>query len=429
VDDPAIWIGITAALLACYLSACNIALRTFSRPKLAELLEQRGRLDRLDPFLKRADELPVMVGTVRTGMNLVVLLCVLAVVQHRYTQWELLPQYGLAFVVAGFIVSIFSVALPVSIARYHPERLLARSMAPLSYAAVLFNPLLQVLLLVDPIVRRMTGGELKINGDDDLADEVMSVVEEHEHEAGVNLENKEMIEAVFEFRTITADEIMTPRTDIEGIEAGASLEQVKQTIQSIGHSRIPVYEENLDHLVGILYVKDLIPYVGQDSGQPFDLRSILREPYMVPESKPVHELLTEFKVSKVHMAIVLDEYGGTAGLVTIEDILEEIVGEIQDEYEPVDETPPGIERLDEQTVLVDARLRVDDLMDELDLELPEDRDYDTVGGFVLATLGHLPQAGEQFDFDGVRVTVTEAERTRVNRVRVERIGVGVEEAT
>jgi CBS domain containing-hemolysin-like protein len=176
-------------------------------------------------------------------------------------------------------------------------------------------------------------------------------------------------------------------------------------------------------------VKDLIPYVGQDSGQPFDLRSILREPYMVPESKPVHELLTEFKVSKVHMAIVLDEYGGTAGLVTIEDILEEIVGEIQDEYEPVDETPPGIERLDEQTVLVDARLRVDDLMDELDLELPEDRDYDTVGGFVLATLGHLPQAGEQFDFDGVRVTVTEAERTRVNRVRVERIGVGVEEAT
>jgi CBS domain containing-hemolysin-like protein len=288
--------------------------------------------------------------------------------------------------------------------------------------------LLQVLLLVDPIVRRMTGGELKINGDDDLADEVMSVVEEHEHEAGVNLENKEMIEAVFEFRTITADEIMTPRTDIEGIEAGASLEQVKQTIQSIGHSRIPVYEENLDHLVGILYVKDLIPYVGQDSGQPFDLRSILREPYMVPESKPVHELLTEFKVSKVHMAIVLDEYGGTAGLVTIEDILEEIVGEIQDEYEPVDETPPGIERLDEQTVLVDARLRVDDLMDELDLELPEDRDYDTVGGFVLATLGHLPQAGEQFDFDGVRVTVTEAERTRVNRVRVERIGVGVEEA-
>jgi CBS domain containing-hemolysin-like protein len=235
-----------------------------------------------------------------------------------------------------------------------------------------------------------------------------------------------MLEAVFEFPTTTVGEIMTPRTDVIGIEASADLDNVREMIQKHGHSRIPVYEENLDNIQGILYAKDLLRYVGTDL--PFEMGEVLRHALMVPESKPLAALLADFKANKVHIAIVLDEYGGTAGLVTIEDIVEEVVGEIQDEYEPQDEKPE-FRKLEDGSYEVEARMRVDDVNDELGLDWPEDEDYDTVGGFVFSTIGHVPEQGESFDFQDCRVTVIDVERTRVNQVRIEKIersGVGEE---
>jgi CBS domain containing-hemolysin-like protein len=213
---------------------------------------------------------------------------------------------------------------------------------------------------------------------------------------------------------------MTPRTDIHGIEFNAALEDVIATIQEYGHSRIPVYEDNTDNIVGILYTKDLIPYVGRSDTSDFDLSQTLREAYMVPESKSVRDLLAEFKARKVHIAIILDEYGGTAGLVTIEDILEEIVGEIQDEYEPQDEQP-HLTWLDASSAEVDARMDIDDFNDQMDAAIPEDADYDTLGGFVFAELGHIPEQGEAFEWDGLRFTVTEAERTKICKIRIEKL--------
>ncbi|MEM8495597.1 MAG: hemolysin family protein, partial [Planctomycetota bacterium] len=194
-----------------------------------------------------------------------------------------------------------------------------------------------------------------------------------------------------------------------------------------GHSRVPVYRENLDDIVGILYAKDLIelletPGSEAEKAAAFNLEAILREPFLVPESKKVLELLHEFRATKIHLAIVLDEYGGTAGLITIEDILEEIVGEIQDEYEPEDDAPVVVE-IDENSARVDARTHLDDLNDQLNLDLPEDEDYDTVGGFVFAELGHIPEPGETFESHGVKVTVDEAERTKVIAVTVEKLNL------
>jgi len=194
---------------------------------------------------------------------------------------------------------------------------------------------------------------------------------------------------------------------------------VKQLAREAGHSRFPVYDGNLDNIVGVLYVKDLLNLVGHNGEAPFDLRRTVRPALFVPESKSLRDLLAEMQQRKVHLALVLDEYGGTAGLITIEDILEEIVGEIQDEYEPDEPAEPRIELVGEGVAEADGRAYIDDVNDKLGIELPEEEDYDTVGGFVFATLGHIPEAGESFTYSSVRLTVVEAERTKVVKVRLE----------
>jgi CBS domain containing-hemolysin-like protein len=287
----------------------------------------------------------------------------------------------------------------------------------LSYRLTL--PMVSFLHLLDPLVRRISGASENPQEEADRAsEEVLSVVEEHESSGSVDEDQRQMIEAVFDLNNTSAGEIMTPRTEVVGIDVHASLEEIRKNVLEHGHSRIPVYEETIDQIVGILYAKDLIKHLGEAPGSAFSLSKTMRQALLVPESKSVRDLLAEFKTRKVHIAIVLDEYGGTAGLVTIEDILEELVGDIQDEYEHTEE-PPAVTKIDHSTAEVDARIHIDDLNDELGLELPEDEDYDTLGGFVFSTLGHIPQVGERFDFQDVAFTVTEAERTKVKRVRVE----------
>ena len=416
--NAAIVIALAAAALSCYFSACHIALKTFSRTRLSDILEQRGRANRLESIVARLPSTMIVAGLMRTMLNLVVLLAVFYEVESSRTWGEPLLKYLFSFLIAGAIVIVSSVAVPASWARYHREELLAWSLPILDVLRALLFPILGALRWIDPVVRRLTGADLITDNGDDLSDQIMTVVEDHDTAEMIDDAQKEMLEAVFELPSTDVGEIMTPRTDVEGIEVNSTLAEVKKAVIRYGHSRIPVYEEDLDHIVGILYAKDLIGFLGD--GGDFNLREVLREPFLVPESKSIREMLAEFKARKVHMAIVLDEYGGTAGLVTIEDILEEIVGEIQDEYEQQEESPP-LTRIDERTYDADARINIDDFNDELDVELPEDGDYDTLGGFIFATLGHIPEAGEMFEFQDLRFTITDAERTKVNRVRIERI--------
>ena len=417
--DPAIWTALLACIIGGYFAACGIALKTFSRSRLTELLEPQGKAHRAAAFAARTEALQLATGTIRTCLSLVTLLATLYFFEQRQ-QWQEPWPYVAAFLVAGALVSVFVVAIPASLARYRAEQLLARSMTLLNVCLVVFMPMVKALRLFDPIVRRISGADAERDDDEDrITDEVMSVVEDHESDGKVDRVQKEMIEAVFEFPSITAGEIMTPRTEAEGLEVDSALAQVKAHVLEKGHSRIPVYEQDLDHIVGVLYVKDLIRFLDDADAPAFDLRQVMREAWMVPETKSVRELLGEFKARKVHMAILLDEYGGTAGLISIEDILEELVGEIQDEYEPADDEPT-IDWVDERTADVDARVHVDDLNDQLGLDLPEDEDYDTVGGFVFAKLGHIPKPGEKFLFENLKLTITDAQRTKVNRVRIER---------
>ena len=225
-----------------------------------------------------------------------------------------------------------------------------------------------------------------------------------------------MIESVIEFRDTQVAQIMTARPEIVALELKASLSEVKRTLEESGHSRIPVYDGTLDHIVGILYARDLLKHLGLPPEQ-FNIRSAIRNAVFVPEIKPLRDLLREFRQQKVHIALVADEYGGTAGLVTIEDILEELVGEISDEHEPVE--PSSFRRIDERTADVDARIYLGDLNRLLDLNLPDDAGYETLGGFVSVTLGRIPAEGATFEHEGVRYTITSAEPQKVNRVRIE----------
>ena len=416
--SASIWITALACLLSGYFGACHVALKTFSRKKLADLLASKNKLDRLDILVDRLIRLQLITGTIRSTMGLVVLLAVLYGTRVRFPEWNQWAMYAVSLLIAGALVSVFSVAIATSWARYQREQLLAWSVPILQSMLWLFTPLVMLLHLADPIIRRIAGADQDPDTESDISDEVLSVVEDHQDGETVDEEQKDMIEAVFELPSTDAGEIMTPRTDVVGLPADADLEQVKQHVAEHGHSRVPVYNENLDSIVGILYVKDLIKYLGD--GASFKLADILREPLHVPESKSVSALLRDFKSKKVHLAIVVDEYGGTAGLITIEDILEEIVGDIQDEYE-LHEEPERFHRIDARTAEADARIYIDDLNDRFEIELPEDDDYDTLGGFVVATLGRIPETGVSFDHEGLRFTVIAAERTKVLRVRVEQL--------
>jgi CBS domain containing-hemolysin-like protein len=413
-----------ACVLACYFSACHAVLKIYSRKRLTDLLQEAGKPQRLAIVTESLPQLLLMTGLWRALCSVAIVLLTLywAAQISTVLAGEVFWQYATAFGISLVLLGIFNTAIPVSWARYRNELLLVWSLPILKALLIVTYPIVALLSLFDPVVRRISGIDLR-DDDEDLSDQVIAAVEDHEEGASVDPEQKQMIEAIFELRDTHAGEIMTPRTDVDGIDIAATLEQVKASVLEYGHSRVPVYGENLDDILGVLYAKDLIELI--DEKEPvaagFNLKSLLREPFLVPESKPVLDLLREFKATKVHLAIVLDEYGGTAGLITIEDILEEIVGDIQDEHEAEDDEPPTIEQVDADTAKVDARVYIDDLNDQFDLDLPEDEDYETVGGFVFANLGHIPDAGESFEAHGVKVTVDEAERTKVIGVTVKRL--------
>lgn len=246
-------------------------------------------------------------------------------------------------------------------------------------------------------------------------EEIRMLVEQSQQEGEIEAEQEQMIHGVFEFPEILAREIMTPRPDIIALEANATLEEVVQLLIEEGHSRIPVYEENLDEIVGVLLVKDLLPYVIGSGGEGFVLRDLLREPYFVPDTKRISELLAELRTRNVHLAIVLDEFGGTEGLVTLEDLLEEIVGEIYDEY---DVAEPDFTVTPEGDVLIDGGASIDEVNERFGMQLSS-ADFDTIGGFIFGSLGRVPQIGDSIHVDGSgELRVEGTEERRVTGVRL-----------
>ena len=329
---------------------------------------------------------------------------------------------ALALIIVTLLLSLFTIVfgelVPKSLALAHTEQFALRLSWLVEVLLRILGPLVWGLTAVTTNVARMLGAGNQAQGV--MTTEELSILVERGGEQGIlEAEEEQMIQAVIELGDQRVHEVMVPRIAMVTLGASATTEEALDHFIEEGHSRIPVYEETIDEIVGILYAKDLLPYLKNSAGQPPALRTLLRTPVFVPESMSVDDLLHEFQRRKVHIAIVLDEYGGTAGLVTIEDLLEEIVGEIQDEY---DEEEPLIVKLSDDEVRIDGRADVDDLAELFDITLGlEDADeYDTVGGLIYHRIGGVPKPGDQVAVDGLTLTVESLDGRRVGKVLVVR---------
>jgi len=421
-----------AVLLICLFSGATlffsvnaIALRTFSRAKLQDAFKtantkEENHDDLIDQIVDNTETLILTCSLYRLIFNMCLLLLLVSVFAALRSERFRTIDYVIMFFITTSIFSVFSLAIPHAWAKYAGEKILSRTYRLLMFLAIVASPVLYVLRFYDNLIRRLAGvtQQTPEEQQEEKQEEFLTDLEQHRMEGAVDEEEQEMIENVLELSDSTADEIMTPRTDVVAVEVDSDLQKVLETITSAGHTRVPVYEGNIDNIVGLIYAKDLLTEIGKDPVE-FRLCDKMRQPYFVPETKPLRELLHEFQNQKLHIAIVLDEYGGTAGIVTLEDILEELVGEITDEYE---ETPPEpIRKIDENTIEVDARTYVDDLNDQFELNLPEDEDYDTVGGFVFSRLGYIPKTGEAFDHENLKLTIAFAEARRIKRVKIQKL--------
>ncbi len=398
------------------LQAINLALLHLSDGTLERRLAAAGRLERNRWIFDRKASVDHAVAFLRTigriGFFSLVLMEVVG--PDGAIAWR---DVVVAFVAAALLLWLFTSVISSAIARYAAVGLISGTLPLLAVMDLLLRPLTVLARVLDEAVKRLVGAPAD---GEDAEEELLRSIEDTERQGGIDPTSAQMMENVVEFSDTLVGSIMTPRTAIEGLEYTDDLAVIRGFIHEEGHSRIPVFEESLDHVIGILYVKDLVRWIGKDASD-FRLRPLLRPPVRVPETKRVSELLPEFQRGKVHLAIVVDEYGGTAGLVTIEDVLEEIVGEIRDEHEPVDTAEPGLRELAPGQLEADGRCTIAEVNARLETRLPEDDGYDTIAGFVLSMLGRVPETGATLESHGIRLRVLAATPTAVQRVAIDRV--------
>ena len=325
---------------------------------------------------------------------------------------------GIALVIVTILLALFTIVfaelVPKTLALANAERVAIALSLPIEFLARALSPLIALLTGITSTIAKAFGANVS-NEAQITAEELRLIVERGGEQGVLEAEEEQMINAVIELGSRRVHEVMVPRIAMATIQATATFDEAIETIVEHGHSRIPVYDESVDEILGILYAKDLLPFLRESAGPRPDLRTLLRTPVYIPESMTVDDLLHEFQRRKVHIAIVLDEYGGTAGLVTIEDLLEEIVGEIQDEY---DVEEPMVVRLSDDEARLDGRASVDDLAELFDtnLGLEDEDEYDTVGGLIYHRIGGVPTPGDRVEVDGLTLTVESTDGRRVGKV-------------
>ena len=397
----AIVLVLTAVLLVAIsisLAAVEAAFYLVKRRRLAHLAVNNPRAELVNRYLEDPPSLlmPIHIGTYTAHVGITVVIT--AMFLERLQHWAIVVAFG-----AMVIYLLLRLTLPYSLVRRNPERSLLLLLPAFHVYVQLMNPLVRTL-------RRRARGEPASAADEEMPTPVPEVPPAPVHDTNED----RLITAVARFANTHVKDVMTPRPDIVALPASATVGDLTRLIRETKYSRIPVFAENLDDIVGVVTVRDLIDHEGSPSDP---LRPLVRPALVVPETKMIAELLQEFQAGRITFAVVIDEYGGTAGLVTVEDIVEEIVGEIKDEYdveaEPIVVEPDG-------AVLVAGRVNVDRLEQALEVPLAEGDNVDTVGGLVAAAFGRVPRTGERIDYKGFTIEVVSAEHKRVNRVRFRR---------
>lgn len=407
---------VVAVVLSAMFSAAETALISVRRSRLEALAEEgrpsaimaRRMLDEPERFLasiEAANTTLAMAGAVAATL----LLC-------RHIARPLSPAALAGAAAAAWVVFLlFAELLPKSIARRHADRMTLLLVRPVRLLSLLVYPVVVALVAVSHFLLRLVPGFEPPNKSPYVTEEEIKVLVEKGEEMGdLEEDEREMVTAIFDLDRSVVREVMVPRVDVTAVEADATLAEVVKTVTASGHTRLPVYEETLDNVIGILHAKDLLRYLNPDAG-PFQIRAVMRDAFFVPEMKNAKDLLEEMRTRRSHFAVVVDEYGGTAGIISLEDLIEEIVGEIRDEYDVEEEDP--IIFVGDNTALVDGATPIDDVNDELDIALPTE-EYDSLGGWVVGQFGRVPDVGEETDYAGVRFVVEAVSNNRVRRVRV-----------
>jgi len=413
--DTTAWIEIVIIVIALILAAtaasAETSLTSISRVRLRQLVEQKvpsaiviERLHR-DPNAYLSTILIVNTVAIIVASSAATLLSL-----HLYH--EQVAEWAVS-IVLSLVVLIACEITPKTLALQRAERVALRLARLVSTATVVMRPVVYVLTAVTRLILRLLGGKAEVRGPFVTEEELKMLVTVGEEEGVLEEEEREMIHGIFEMGDMSVREVMVPRTDLVAIEANEAIEKAVDLVTKHGHTRIPVYEGNIDHIVGVLYAKDLLRAVVR--GEKKTLREIARKPYFTPESNKVQDVLRDLRKNRVHMAIVVDEYGGTAGAVTIEDILEEIVGPIQDEYDIGEEDE--IQFINPNEVVLDGRVSVDDVNELLKLDIVADN-YDSIGGYVLNQLGAAPKVGATLKLGNAELRVEAVQGTRIKKVRI-----------
>ena len=315
--------------------------------------------------------------------------------------------------VVSVVVLIFGEILPKMIAIKYSKEYALKMYTPLKIMMFILSPIAQGFnAITNVVIKIIPFRKEKIF---DSEEELKILAELGEEEGTLQEEESDMIQSIFDFKEKTVGEIITPRVDIVSLKSDESIDKAMDIIGERQFSKIPIYKDTIDNIKGILYAKDIIPYL-MGSRSNVNLQTLARQPFFVPETKPIDDLMEEFKLRKTSIAIVVDEWGGTEGLVTLEDVVEEVMGEIRDPY---DQEESNVLKQPDGSFIVDGSITIYDLEEETDINFPEDRDYDTLGGFILDILTDIPQTGEQVEFNDMVFTVQTVENNRIGKIKIQ----------
>ena len=406
-------IGIIIALIfSGFTSAAETSLTSVSRIKIKNLVEEGDKAaQRIERLLAEPN---TFLTTILVINNVAVIvastLATLLAISISQTWGDLISTLLIAL-----IVLIFCEITPKTAAVQNPERWARVLVNPVRGAVWLLAPVIWLLSRITSFLVRLFGGQVRRRGPFVTEEELRMLVTVGEEEGVIEEEEREMIHSIFELGDRPVREIMVPRIDMVTLEGEDSLEEAVNLIMQGGQSRIPVYEDTIDNIIGVLYAKDLLRHLRQGNLQA-KVRDVVRRAYFVPESKKLDDLLHELQHQRIHMAIVVDEYGSVAGLVTIEDLVEEIIGDIQDEY---DKEELLYEKVADNEYVIDAKIGIEDFNELLDMQLT-DEEYDTLGGFVYTQLDKVPSVGDTLTYEDLTLTVLSTKGRRITKVNVVR---------
>ncbi|MDO8670359.1 MAG: hemolysin family protein [Dehalococcoidia bacterium] len=413
---PLIGIALLCLVVSAAASVAETALMTISRVRVRHLIEGG---------ITRAQAIENLLAQPTTVLSTIVIVNSLAIIGvaslATYFSLRYLPSdwsVVIAVILTSLVVLVFCEIIPKTFAVQNPERSAMLVARPVQVLSWLFSPFVGLLALVTNSVLSLIGAP-RVQAPLVSEEELKIYVNSWEEQGIIEEEEKEMIDSIIEMEDTAIRELMVPRIDIVAVDIQTTLAEAVRVVIDRGYSRIPLYEESIDKIVGVVYAKDLLRFL-IDNIAIKDLREVARPAHFVPETKKVDELLHELQQKRIHLAIVVDEYGGTAGLVTIEDLVEEIVGEIQDEY---DTEEAEIEQVSDSEAILNSKASISELEDLFGICVEAD-DFDTVGGFVYNQLGKIPSPGDQIHVDDLTLTVLSTVGRRIKKVRVVRDSSG-----